>query len=395
MKRVLAVSTLYPNAHKPRFGGFVARSMEALARHTDWDVTVINPIGVPPIALGEYAALRDAAIDSVDNGVRVLRPTYPLLPKVGARINPWAIRRTVLPLVEKLHRDTPFDLLDAQFLFPDAPAVAQMAEAIGLPFSAKARGSDVHYWGASGHSRRAIQTALAQADGILAVSRALADDMHRSGLTDTEITVHYTGLDRDLFRPLDNGAMRSMIAEEFGLAMPDDAPLLVGVGNLVPVKGFDLAIRALALLEDAHLAIIGTGDDRAALESLASELGLAGRVHFLGGIAHAKLPVLFSAADAMVLPSQREGLANAWVEALASGTPIVVPDVGGAREVVQSPAAGRIVARDPQAIADGIREVLADPHDPREVAETVARFDWRAHAEALARHYDSIVEPRS
>ena len=395
MKRVVVVSTLYPNAHKPRFGGFVARSMEALARDTDWDVTVINPIGVPPLALGRYAALRDAAVDSVDKGVRVLRPTYPLLPRIGARINPWAIRRTVLPLIEKLHRDTPFALLDAQFLYPDAPAVAAMAAALDLPFSAKARGSDVHYWGKSGYSRRAIQTALAQADGILSVSRALANDMRDTGLTQAAITVHYTGLDRDQFRPLDNGAMRSLIAEEFGLAMPDHAPLLVGVGNLVPVKGFDLAIRALALLEDAHLAIIGTGDERAALERLARATGVAERVHFLGGIAHATLPVLYSAADAMVLPSRHEGLANDWIEALACGTPIVVSDVGGVREVVQSAAAGRIVARDPQSIAAGIREVLVQPRKRREVAGTVARFDWRAHAEALARHYDSIVERRS
>lgn len=391
MKHVLTVSTLYPNAYKPRFGAFVARSMEALAKHTDWDVTVVNPIGVPPVAVGEYAKLRDAAADSTDRGVRVLRPTFPLIPRVGARINPWAIRRAVLPLVEDLHARQPIDLLDAQFLFPDGPAVAGLAEALGLPFSVKARGSDVHYWGLGGHSKKAIRTTLDRADGILAVSNALARDMQGLALTKRDITVHYTGLDRDLFRPLDHGSMRTMITAEFDLPIPADEPLLVGVGALLPVKGHDLTIRALALMERGHLAILGTGADREQLEHLARSEGVANRVHFLGGVSHDQLPVLLSASDAMVLPSQREGLANAWVEALACGTPVVITDVGGAREVVRSDAAGRIVARTPAAIAEGIAAVLADRHPRREIAACVEQFDWRAHAEALARHYDSLI----
>ena len=97
----------------------------------------------------------------------------------------------------------------------------------------------------------------------------------------------------------------------------------------------------------------------------------------------------------MVLPSKKEGLANAWVEALACGTPIVIPNVGGAREVVRSRSAGRIVERTPEAIAQGIRAVLLDRYTRREVAETVEQFDWRAHAEALARHYDELIARRA
>lgn len=394
MKRILVVSTLYPNAHRPRFGAFVARSVEALAKHTAWDVTVINPIGVPPVAFGEYAKLKKAAVGSEDAGVRVLRPTFPLVPKVGARINPWAIRRAVLPLAEQLHADHPFDLIDAQFLFPDGPAVAGLADRLGLPFSVKARGSDVHFWGLGGHSKQAIRTTLDRADGILAVSKALARDIQGLALTKRDITVHYTGLNRDLFRPLDHGSMRTMITEEFDLALPDDEPLLVAVGALLPVKGHDLTIRALAQLERGHLAILGTGDQRGALEQLAQDEGIADRVHFLGGVSHDQLPVLLSASDAMVLPSQREGLANAWVEALACGTPIIISDVGGAREVVRSKAAGRIVERTPEAIAQGIRTVLEDRASAHEVAQSVEQFDWRAHAEALARHYDELIASR-
>jgi teichuronic acid biosynthesis glycosyltransferase TuaC len=96
--------------------------------------------------------------------------------------------------------------------------------------------------------------------------------------------------------------------------------------------GVPLAIKAQAQPSDARLALAGTGEEETRLRQLLAELGLSGRVHFLGLVSHDLLPVLLSAADAMVLPSASEGLSNAYVEALACGTPIVIPDIGGARD---------------------------------------------------------------
>ena len=115
MKRVLSLATLYPNAHRPRFGTFVARQMESLAARGDWDVTVVNPIGVPPLALGRYKALAEAAVTGVESGVTVHRPKFTLIPSVGGPINPRMIVRAVLPLAKRLHALAPFDLVDAQF----------------------------------------------------------------------------------------------------------------------------------------------------------------------------------------------------------------------------------------------------------------------------------------
>ena len=103
------------------------------------------------------------------------------------------------------------------------------------------------------------------------------------------------------------------------------------------------------------------------------------------------LPALLSAADAMVLPSASEGLANAWIEALACGTPLIISDVGGAREVVTGPEAGRLVAREAGAIAAAVRELLADPASPEAVAASAARFSWASHAAALASYYESLL----
>ena len=98
-----------------------------------------------------------------------------------------------------------------------------------------------------------------------------------------------------------------------------------------------------------------------------------------------------AAADVMVLPTASEGLANVWVESLACGTPVVTSDVGGAREVIDSPAFGRLVPRDPEAIADAIRRVLADPPDPAEVRRGAERFSWEKNGAELAAHLRGLI----
>jgi glycosyltransferase involved in cell wall biosynthesis len=393
VRRVLSIATLYPNAHRPRFGTFVARQMEALAARGDWDVTVINPIGVPPVAVGRYAPLAAAAVTGVEGGVTVHRPRFTLVPAIGGRFNPAAIARAVLPLAFRLHALAPFDLVDAQFFYPDGPAAARIAQALGLPLSIKARGADISLWGSRGYALHQMQHAANQAAGLLSVSEALAADMAALGFPHEKITIHYTGLDRAAFHPLGRDESRARLVRDLGLTLPAGAPLLATVGALIPRKGQDLVLRALARLPEAHLALVGTGPDQAKLESAARAAGMAERVHFLGSLDHKLLPAVLSAADAMVLPSASEGLANAWVEALACGCPLVISDAGGARELVTRPDAGRIVERDPEAIAGAVSELLAAPPSREAVADCVEHFSWEANASALARYYEGLLPP--
>jgi glycosyltransferase involved in cell wall biosynthesis len=120
-------------------------------------------------------------------------------------------------------------------------------------------------------------------------------------------------------------------------------------------------------------------------------------VRFLGNRPHADLPQLLGAADVLVLPSSSEGLANAWVEALACGTPIVISDVGGARELLRDESAGRIAARHPDAIAAAVQALLASPPDPMVVRAAAEPFTWERNAAALHEHLAAIASapPRS
>ncbi|QZH74313.1 MAG: glycosyltransferase [Erythrobacter sp.] len=395
MPRVLSIATLYPNAHVPRFGTFVARQLEALAARDGWDVTVINPIGVPPVPMPRYKPLAAAAISGVEAGVDVRRPRFTLIPAVGGPFNPAMIVRAALPLARQLHAREPFDLVDAQFFYPDGSAAARIAAELGLPLSIKARGADISHWGGKPYALKKMRRAAQQAAGLLAVSKALAEDMAVLGLPREKITVHYTGLDRDLFRPLDRASSRQRIADEFGIALGDDEKLIACVGALIPRKGQQHLVDIVAGLPKVHLALVGTGPDRQLLEGDVARLGVSHRVHFLGSLDHGRLPLVLSASNVMALNSASEGLANAWVEALACGTPLVITDVGGARELVSDASAGRVVPYTPTIdisyFENAIREVLTANYPQEEVAANVAQFSWEANAAELATYYEGLI----
>jgi teichuronic acid biosynthesis glycosyltransferase TuaC len=392
--RVLSISTLFPSPRRPAFGGFVANQMRAVAANGTVDLTMINPVGVPPWPLSlsqRYRQLAETPAESDRDGIRILHPRFTLIPKIGGDSNPARIAAALLPLVRDLHAARPFDLVDAQFFFPDGPAAARIASVLGLPLSIKARGSDIHFWGQRPSARGQMLRAAGQAAGLLAVSQALADDMAALGMSGKRIQAHYTGLDRERFHPMERQAARALISAIPDLRVPPTGPLLVTPGALIPIKGQRLAIAALAGLPGAILALAGTGEDEAALRQLATTEGVADRVMFLGQVSHDLLPQLLSAADAVVLPSEREGLANAWVEALACGAPLVIPDIGGAREVVGHATAGRIAKRTPEAIAAAIRELLENPLSQSDVAANAQRFSWEANAAELTAFWRAIA----
>jgi glycosyltransferase involved in cell wall biosynthesis len=149
--------------------------------------------------------------------------------------------------------------------------------------------------------------------------------------------------------------------EEQRAALGLEAPLLAFAGRLTVQKQLGVALEALAALEDVRLAILGDGPERSTLERRAHELGLNGRVRFLGGGGRDDVLRLFRAADAAVLPSAWENFPHTVVEALAVGTPVVATAVGGVPEVVRDGENGLLVPPgDPEALAAAIRRLLGE-----------------------------------
>jgi glycosyltransferase involved in cell wall biosynthesis len=137
-----------------------------------------------------------------------------------------------------------------------------------------------------------------------------------------------------------------------------EGPVLVFAGRLGPQKAVSVLLAALADVECVSLVVAGDGPERAALERRAAELGLDGRVRFLGSVPRETVLRLFRAADASVLPSAWENFPHTVVEALAVGCPVIATSVGGVPEVVR----------------DGENGLLVVPNDAAALGEAIERF---------------------
>ena len=170
---------------------------------------------------------------------------------------------------------------------------------------------------------------------------------------------------------------RAVLRRELGL--PQDRPLLVSIGRLTAVKGFDVAIRALADVPDATLVIVGEGEQRAVLDELAAPYG--DRVRFVGRQPQETALRYLRAADVFVLSSHTEGLSHVLLEAITVGTPAVATRVGGNPEILTDGVNGLLVPPDnPPVLAASINYLLADPAYAAKLAEAGRRrsvdFSW-------------------
>jgi phosphatidyl-myo-inositol dimannoside synthase len=176
------------------------------------------------------------------------------------------------------------------------------------------------------------------------------------------------GVDTDRFRP--DPAARTRLRERYRLG---DRPTIVCVSRLVPRKGQDMLIRALPQIrrrvDGAVLVIVGGGPHLGTLRRLADETGVGEHVVFTGGVPFGELPAHYVLGDVFAMPCRTrgagldvEGLGIVFLEASASGIPVVAGDSGGAPETVVEGQTGNVVdGRDLGAITDAISALLADP----------------------------------
>lgn len=236
-------------------------------------------------------------------------------------------------------------------------------------------------------------------DVAVAVSDPVAEIL-RQGIVGGGCRVEtvLNGVDTDRFRP---GRAGAAIRSELGLG--PDAPLLGSIGRLERIKGYDVMVEAFALLmADLHglpeptLVLAGDGSERAALETRAKELGIGGRVRFLGW--RDDVEEMLGAFDLFTMSSRSEGTSISLLEAMSSGLCPVVTDVGGNRAVLGNQLDRRLVpSGSPPALAAAWYQALADP-EQRQRDGAVARervlstYSARAMVEAYERLYDPTAE---
>lgn len=383
---VLTVTTFFPNSAQPHRTPFVHHLVRAMQLRCE--LTMVAPI--------RWHADRQVPREENVRGVVVQHPRFPAIPKLFM-LSGIGFFLGVFSTLRRFKREHPHGLVHVHCAYPDAVGVALAARLHGLPYVVTAHGSDINV-----HTKRAslapqIRWALKGARGIVAVSAALAERMRTlvpAGLPPVE-RIPCAGFDPTLFVPADRAAAR----EALGIAQ--DARLVVFVGHLVPIKNLPVLVDAwrLALQQRRaqatdQLVLIGDGSEREALQRAVQQAGLQASIRFTGALPQAHVAQWLSAADALCLPSQNEGMPNVVVEALAMGLPVVASRVGGIPELVRDGINGHLVPPgDAPALAQALATTLHTEWPRGQVRESVAHLTWAALAERNCDFLRTVMTP--
>jgi phosphatidylinositol alpha-1,6-mannosyltransferase len=255
---------------------------------------------------------------------------------------------------------------DVVFLDPMLPLGLIGPRVRAAPYVVIAHGAEVTVPGRLPGGRLLARRVLRGAAGIVAAGMYPARVATRVAGVPLPVINVPPGVDPDRFRPTPPHA-RAAARRRFGLAT--DRPLVLGLSRLVPRKGFDILIDAVAGLDaDVQLAIGGGGRDATRLASRATRRGIADRTRFLGRVPDADLPDLYACADVFAMVCRErwggleaEGFGIVFVEAAACGVPAVAGRSGGAHEAVVHDETGFVVEpRDVGAVRAALDRLLRD-----------------------------------
>ena len=281
-----------------------------------------------------------------------------------------------------------YDLLHAHQALPDGALTQRLAADLGVPYIVTVHGADVYqHFRMGGAVERRAKDVLRAADAVMANSSAVAELLE--GVVEpgklTVVLNGTTGL----------GATVEP-AEDY---LPGE-PLVLTVGYLIERKGIDHLIAAIGRLRRdrrrVHLAIVGDGRLRHALEEQAAAEGVADSVHFLGRMPHARVLALMARAQLFALPSWDEAFGLVYTEAMAQTTPVLATRGEGPEDFIEDGVNGSLVpARDPEAIAGVIAGVLDDPEGAAAIGAagraTALELSWQRNARLTLEVYERVL----
>jgi D-inositol-3-phosphate glycosyltransferase len=305
-------------------------------------------------------------------------------------------------VVEHIKNESPADVLHANYWLSGLVA-HRIKHELDLPFVStfhtlarvKAEGGDMEpEW-----RERAEAEIISCADAIcVSCTEEQRQFLRLYGQPAGKIEIIAPGVEHAFFAPGERGGARN------ALGLPQDAPVLLFVGRIQPLKGPDVAVRALAAMNrpDALLLVVGGasgqegGSEMAHVQRLVTELGVEGQVRFIEPQPHHILSTYYRAADAVIVPSRSESFGLVALEASACGIPVVASAVGGLLTLVDHGDNGFLVEdRDPDLFAAYLNDILDHPDMAVSMgqrgADRARQYTWGFAAARLRRVYADLT----
>ena len=340
---VLTLTPFYPSDGDEVSGCFVAEPLRQLKAYG---------VASSVIAVGlMYHARRRSSHESPAEWIR-----YPQLPgNIGLSSAGKFLGARLLRKVRQLHGHSPIHVIHAHAALPCGHAAAFLSRRLGIPLVVTIHGLDVfnscfQKGIAAGWRRRASLSVYESASKVIGISgrvqRLLTDGMGAAVAS----AVVYNGTDPSQFTP---GPRQ------------EQTPTILMVGNLLAAKGQELVLRAFGRLKDSHpgleCRIIGEGADRDRFAGLAENLGIGGQVHFLGRQSRSEVANAMRNCTIFALPSRYEGLGCVYLEAMASGKPVIACRGQGIDEIIRHGSNGWLISVDGlEELVQGLQVLLAN-----------------------------------
>jgi len=381
---VLTLTPFYPSFANEVSGCFIHEPLDHLVQLG----LVSTVLAVQPI----YCSHKAPSVSAPAHWVR-----YPQLPgNLGLSSAGWLLSARLLGWAKRLHAERRVDLIHAHAALPCGHAAALLSRRLHVPYVVTVHGLDVFNAcredGVAAQWRRSRSIEVYQnAQVVLCVSAKVQQLLQAGVAGEVRSAVVYNSADCDRFSvasAVDSKAQRNLLA----------------VGNLIPTKGQELILRAMARLMPAFPQLwcqfIGEGADRGRLESLSKELGIAERVEFMGRRTRAEVAEAMQACSVFVLPSNSEGLGCVYLEAMACGKPVIACRGQGIEEIIDHGKNGWLVPPDSlDELATTLSAVLEAPDLSAAAGaagrETILnRLSLDHQAQALMEVYSEAIQHR-
>jgi glycosyltransferase involved in cell wall biosynthesis len=280
---------------------------------------------------------------------------YPALPGgLGLASSGVGLFMRLRPRVQELHARSPIDVIHAHSALPCGHAAALLSRRLKIPFVVTVHGLDAYsvrqVTGWSGAScRRASRKVYGAAQRVIGVSRHVCDEVEKGMAGSSTTSVVYNGVDPALFVPGEDPAQ----------------PVLLTVGNLIPIKGHELVVQAMKALlpkfPTLTWEVIGDGPELDRMRALAEELGVLRSIRFRGRQNRSEVAEACRRCTVFVLPSRYEGLGCVYLEAMACGKVAVGCEGQGIEEVIRHGENGWLVPQDGRKeLIEGLVRLLED-----------------------------------
>jgi glycosyltransferase involved in cell wall biosynthesis len=384
--KVLVIANGHPAPAIKHFYPFIAAQARALSRHVQLNIIVPIEVLLPiPRHREKLKFSHQFPAKWQVDGYSVNFPkSHRYFPGVNKYIADYLMFLAAFVTIRRNRLE--FDLIHAHFAHPSGYIASRLSKIFKKPYLLTVHGSDIlenfvptHIAHRRKHHR---DLGLLRAERIICVSQHLKQVLMAQGMCQQKIVVIPNGIDTKLFSPSDNSNSKCDI---------------VFVGNLIELKGIDLLLQAFRQISgsglNVHLKIIGEGILKRELHSLANQLGISDRVHFLGPIENSVIAKIIPTAKLLCLPSRQEGFGVVLIEALACGVPVVGARTGGIVDIITSDDIGFLFEPgDANDLALKLEWALNKKWDQNVIRQAGLNYCWDRITDQIIEQYRAVLE---